>query len=44
MDNNDLDDGDKYVQNNNIRELRDAHTFKSGAVYSGEWMGNNRDG
>jgi hypothetical protein len=26
------------------REKRPPHTFKSGAIYEGEWIGNMRDG
>jgi len=28
----------------NKRERREPYTFKSGAVYEGEWIGNIRDG
>jgi hypothetical protein len=27
-----------------VREKRPAYTFKSGAIYTGEWVGNKRDG
>lgn len=26
------------------REKREPYTFKSGAIYEGEWVGNQRDG
>lgn len=28
----------------NVREKRAPYTFKSGAIYSGEWKGHMRDG
>ncbi len=30
--------------NADVREKRQPYTFKSGAVYDGEWKGNMRDG
>ena len=27
-----------------IRERRPAYTFKTGAIYEGEWLGGQRDG
>ena len=33
-----------HNSNPDIREKRPAYTFKSGAIYDGEWKGNMRDG
>jgi hypothetical protein len=30
--------------NTTTREKRPPYTFKSGAIYDGEWLGNMRDG
>lgn len=32
------------TKNPNVRETRPKYTFKSGATYEGEWVGNKRDG